>query len=136
MTVHWELDKAGDTPRSPIDKEKSREIFDPTPSSSPTYTEGAKLGKLPSRSAVEGEFTKLEAVVASLNGERAPCGNANYMETRVREYHRRKELKHIPLNFLLRAPSRRSSSVAREGRQIPQNTPETQSPMVARSRGM
>jgi hypothetical protein len=63
---------------------------------------------------VAGEFIKLEVVVASLNGERARCGNANYMETRVREYHKRKELKHIPLNFLLRA--RRSSSVARKGR--------------------
>jgi hypothetical protein len=50
---------------------------------------------------VQGEFT-LEAVVASLNGERARCG-VNYMETRVREYHKRKELKHIPLNFHLRA---------------------------------
>jgi hypothetical protein len=95
-----------------MDREKSREIFDPTSSSSPTYTEGVQLGKIPSRSAVEGESTKLEAVVASLNGEGARCGK-NYTSTRVREYHKRKELKHIPLKSLLGA--RRSPFVARKG---------------------
>ena len=89
--VQCELDSAGDTPRSPMAKEKSRGIVDPTSPSSPTYTEGAQLGKTPSRSAVDGEFTKLEVVVASLNGDRARCSNINYTETRVREYYKSKE---------------------------------------------
>jgi len=41
---------------------------------------------------VDGELTKLEAVVASLKGECERCGKANYMKTRVREYHKHKEL--------------------------------------------
>lgn len=63
----------------------------PTSSSSPTYTEGGKLEKIPSKSVVEGESKMLE-LVTSLNGERTRCSSVNYMETRVREYHKRKVL--------------------------------------------
>lgn len=51
---------------------------------------------------MKGE-SKMLAVVSSLNGERGRCGNANYVETRIKKYRKHKELKHIPPNFLLRA---------------------------------
>ena len=35
-------------------------------------------------------------LVTSLNGERARCSNVNYIETNMREYHKRKERTHTP----------------------------------------
>ena len=82
------MDRAGDTTLSSMDKGKFS-------SSSSTNTEGWRLGKTPSTSVVEGESKMLE-LVTSLNGERAHCSNVNYIETKVRDYDKRKELTHTP----------------------------------------